>query len=294
VNVYLVDGTYELFRHYYAVPASTNDAGEEVGATRGVVRSILGMLDGGATHIGVATDHVIESFRNELWPGYRTSAGVPDDLFHQFPMLEDALQSLGVAVWPMVEYEADDALAAAGREAAEYASHVLICTPDKDLGQCVVGQQVVQLDRRSGVMRDETGVLEKFGVEPMSIPDYLALVGDKADGYPGIPGFGAKTAASLLRRYGHIEELLAAREWDVPIRNAAALQAVLQEHRDLALLFKDLATLRADVPIDASEKALRWRGPRRTFGKMSARLGAPELAERAKQLAGVAGPREQN
>jgi len=286
VRVYLIDGTYELFRHYFAVPSYRTPDGREVGAVRGVVRSMLSLLEGGATHLGVATDHVIESFRNDMWPGYKTGAGVAPELLDQFPLLEEALAALGVAVWPMTEFEADDALASAAAQAARYAEQVLICTPDKDLAQCVVDRRVVQLDRRSGQVRDAAGVVARFGVPPTSIPDYLALVGDSADGFPGLPGWGAKTAAAVLARFLRIEDIpLDASAWDAPVRGPAALAATLAEQRETALLFKDLATLRADVSIDASADTLRWTGPGRDFEAMAELLGAPVLAETARALA---------
>ena len=282
MRVHLIDGTYELFRHFFAVPSYRAPDGAEVSAVRGVVRSVLSLLEEGATHVGVATDHVIESFRNELWPGYKTGEGVAPELLAQFPLLEEALAALGVVVWPMEEFEADDALASAAAEAAGYADQVLICTPDKDLSQCVVDGRVVQLDRRSREVRNEEGVIAKFGVAPASIPDYLALVGDSADGFPGLPGWGAKSAAAVLSKYRHIEAIPAnASEWDFSMRGADKLAAVLVEQRDLALLFKDLATLRTSVPVEASEERLRWAGPREDFGRMAEYLGAPELVERA-------------
>ncbi|HYM15730.1 MAG TPA: 5'-3' exonuclease H3TH domain-containing protein, partial [Dehalococcoidia bacterium] len=260
-RVHLIDGTYELFRHYFAVPSHRRADGTKVGAVRGVVWSVLGMLRDGATHVGVATDHVVESFRNGLWAGYKTGEGVAPELRAQFPILEAALTALGVAVWPMVEYEADDALAAAASQAAAYAEQVLICTPDKDLAQCVAGRRVVQLDRRSNRIIDEDGVIAKFGVAPGSIADYLALVGDSADGFPGLAGWGAKSAAAVLSKYAHIEAIPPdAGAWGVAVRGAAALSTTLERDRALALLFKDLATLRTSLPIDASAEALRWRG----------------------------------
>ena len=249
MRVYLVDGTYELFRHYFALPSYKTQDGIEVAAVRGVVRSILALLEDGATHLGVATDHIIESFRNDLWPGYKTGEGVAPDLLAQFPVLEKALSALGIVVWPMDEYEADDALASAAAEAAGFAEQVLICTPDKDLAQCVVGDRVVQFDRRSRKVLDQDAVVAKYGVAPASIPDYLALVGDSADGFPGLPGWGAKSAAGVLSRYRHIEAIpLDSAEWDVPMmRGTAALAATLAKQRDLVMLFKDLATLRLSV-----------------------------------------------
>ena len=207
VQVHLIDGTYELFRHYFAIPSAKADDGTEIAAVRGVLRSVLSLLQDDATHVGVATDHVIESFRNRLWPGYKTGAGVAPELLGQFTILEDALTALGVVVWPMVRYEADDALASAAAEAAGYADQVVICTPDKDLAQCVAGGRVVQLDRRANKVIDEQAVVAKFGVRPASIPDYLALVGDSADGFPGLAGWGAKSAAAVLSRFGHLEEI---------------------------------------------------------------------------------------
>ncbi len=288
VDVYLLDGTYELFRHFFALPPATNAAGEEVAATRGVVGSVLAMLEAGVTHVGVATDHVIESFRNTLWPGYKTSAGVDPRLLAQFPLLEEALQALGVVVWPMVELEADDALGTAARVAAATAAveRVFICTPDKDLAQCVVGTRVAQLDRRSQRVTDEAGVVAKFGVPPASIPDYLALVGDSADGYPGLPGWGAKSAAMVLARYGSVTAIPPdAADWDVEVRGARLdkLAAVLRDNLELALLFRDLATLRTDAPIPAASAALRWTGPTADFGAICDRLGAPQLLDRARR-----------
>ena len=284
-----IDGTYELFR-YFLSPAAVFDrsAPLELRAVRGVVASILGMLEGGATHLGVATDHVIESFRNALWPGYKTGEGMDPLLHSQFEPLEEALSALGVVVWPMVEFEADDALAAAATVAAADArvDQVVICTPDKDLAQCVRGTRVVQLDRRRGELRDESGVRQKFGVPPGSIPDWLALAGDSADGYPGLPGWGAKSAATVLARYDHLEHIprLAA-EWDVSVRGAARLAATLAEQGERALLFRTLATLRADAPIGADVDALRWIGPRPGFAIWSERLGPPSLQDRATKLA---------
>ena len=286
MQVHLVDGTYELFRHHFAVPSHRDAAGREVGAVRGVLRSIVSMLHDGATHVGVATDHTIESFRNDLWPGYKTGAGVPEDLLGQFPILEEALTALGVVVWPMVRYEADDALASAAAEAASYAQQVLICTPDKDLAQCVVASRVVQLDRRSGKVTDEAGVVAKFGVRPGSIPDYLALVGDSADGFPGLPGWGAKSAAAVLYKFRRIEAVPDDdARWGLPVRGAAKLASTLAEQRDLAMLFKDLATLRTSVRVRASADRLRWSGPRRSLKRLAQRLRAPELYDEARSIA---------
>jgi 5'-3' exonuclease len=286
--VHLIDGTYELFR-YFLSPAAAFDrsAPEELRAVRGVVGSILGMLEGGATHVGVATDHVIESFRNALWPGYKTGEGIDPLLYAQFQPLEEALSALGVVVWPMVEFEADDALAAAAVMAAADArvDQVVVCTPDKDLAQCVRGDRIVQLDRRTRELRNESAVQQKFGVPPASIPDWLALVGDSADGYPGLPGWGEKSAATVLARYRHLEHVpKVATEWDVSVRGALRLGTTLTEQRERALLFRQLATLRVDAPIGVDVDALRWRGPRADFAAWSERLGTPALHERASVL----------
>ena len=293
VFVHLVDGTYELFR-YFLSPASAFDRStpEELRAVRGVVASMLGMLEGGVTHLGVATDHVIESFRNALWSGYKTGDGMDPLLYSQFQPLEEALSALGVVVWPMVEFEADDALATAAAMAAADArvEQVVVCTPDKDLAQCVRGNRIVQLDRRTKELRDESGVRQKFGVAPASIPDWLALVGDSADGYPGLPGWGARSAATVLARYQHLEHIpKLAMEWDVSVRGAMRLATTLAEQRDRALLFRELATLRADAPIGVDVDALRWLGPRAEFTAWAERLGAPALHERAAMLAARAG-----
>jgi 5'-3' exonuclease len=287
VRVHLVDGTYELFRYYFALPGHLDDDGVEVDAVRGVLGSVLGLLEDDATHVGVATDHVIESFRNDLWPGYKTSAGIDPALLAQFPLLEDALRALGVTVWAMVDLEADDALAAAARVGAADArvEQVVICTPDKDLAQCVTDPRVVQLDRRQRRLFDEEGVREKFGVAPASIPDWLALVGDNADGFPGLPGWGAKSAASVLARYGHLEEIpVDPSTWDVNVRGAAKLGATLGEGHKEVMLFRDLATLRADAPVGAVDD-WRWRGPRAELEPLTERLGAPELLTRARKAA---------
>jgi 5'-3' exonuclease len=260
MEVFLIDGTYELFRHYYALPSARTADGEEVAAVRGVVGSIGAMLKTGVTHIGVATDYVIESFRNELWSGYKTGAGIPRDLWSQFRLLENALTAMGVVVWPMVEFEADDALASAAEIAARDArvTRIVICTPDKDLAQCVSGTRVVQMDRRKRVTRDERGVVEKFGVPPALIPDYLALVGDSSDGYPGLRGWGPKTAAMTLMRFGHID--------DIPIDRLGP------ELREQALLFRELATLRRDIPLFESVDALEWREVRPEFAVLTSRF----------------------
>ncbi len=273
MDVYLIDGTYELFRHYYAVPSVHDSHGREIGATRAVTGSILGMINGGVTHLAVATDHVIESFRNGLWPGYKTSAGVPADLLEQFIALEETLKTLGVTVWPMVEFEADDALAAGAKLAARdpRVDRVVICTPDKDLGQSVEGTRVVQLDRRRNEFRDEAGVVAKFGVGPASIPDYLALVGDSSDGYPGLPGWGPKSSAAVLSRFGHLESIPEdARDWHVNAANAATLAGTLARERERAYLFRDLATLRTDIPLFESVDELKWSGPMPAFAAIAA------------------------
>ena len=289
IEVHLIDGTYELFRHFFGVPSHLNARGREVAAVRGVLSSVLALLGDGATHVGVATDHVIESFRNDMWPGYKTGAGVDPLLLGQFGLLEEALDAMGVTVWPMVALEADDAMAAAARTAAsdEAVARVIICTPDKDLGQCVVGNRVVQLDRRKGLLIDEEGVRAKFGVGPASIPDYLALVGDSADGFPGLPGWGAKTTAAVLARYEHLEAIPdSPREWDVPIRNVAGLAVTLAAQRELALLFRDLATLRTSPPVFGTVDELRWTGPRAEFGGLAEmELDSDSLAQRAEALA---------
>ncbi len=254
-----------------------------------MLSSVLGLLGDGVTHVGVATDHVIESFRNEMWPGYKTGEGVDPLLMGQFGLLEEALELMGVVVWPMVELEADDALASAAASAAAdpAVSQVIICTPDKDLGQCVVGTHVVQMDRRKGVVIDEDGVRAKFGVGPASIPDYLALVGDSADGFPGLSGWGAKTTAAVLARYEHLEAIPdVPGQWDVPIRGVAGLAVTLAAQRDLALLFRDLATLRTMPPVIAGVDELRWTGPREGFAALAAgELDSSSLADRAERLA---------
>ncbi len=289
--VHLIDGTYELFR-YFLSPAAAFDrsAPEELRAVRGVVGSVLGMLEGGVTHVGVATDHVIESFRNALWADYKTGEGMDPVLYAQFQPLEEALGALGVVVWPMVELEADDALATAAATASTDArvEQVVVCTPDKDLAQCVRGDRVVQLDRRTRELRDESAVRRKFGVMPASMPDWLALVGDSADGYPGLPGWGARSAATVLARYQHLEHIpRLATEWDVSVRGALRLATTLTQQRERALLFRELATLRADAPIGAGVDTLRWTGPRADFATWSERLGTRALFERASILAGA-------
>ena len=284
MDVYLIDGTYELFRHFFALPSAKDATGQEIAAVRGVAASVLSMIERGATHLGVATDHVVESFRNELYPGYKTSEGVPPELLSQFEILEQVLQAMGVVVWPMVYYEADDALASAAFKAAhdERVSQVLICTPDKDLSQCVVGTRVVQLDRRRDALRDEAGVVAKFGVKPRSIPDYLAVVGDSADGFPGLTGWGSKAAALVFSRYPQLEDIPKDwREWDPSIRKARALSESLFSDWSDALLFRTLATLRLDVPVFDTVEDLRWYGPRPEFEQYCQRMKAPDLVRRA-------------
>lgn len=287
MRVFLVDGTYELFRHYYGVPPHRTAEGAEVGATRGVLGSMLRLLEQGVTHLGVATDHVIESFRNDLWAGYKSSAGLDPSLIGQFGLVEVALEAMGVVVWPMVEVEADDALASAAAVAAAdpRVEQVVICTPDKDLGQCVRGARVVQLDRRRQVVYDEAAVAAKFGIGPAAIPDYLALVGDSADGYPGLPGWGARSAAAVLAHYGTIEQVPDTGQWAVAVRGRPALAATLRELRPLAMLFKDLATLRVDRSLLEDAETLRWTGPTPLFAEVCERIDARPLATRAAQLA---------
>ena len=283
MDVYLIDGTYELFRHFFAVPAAADVTGQEVGAVRGVLTSVLSMIERGATHLGVATDHVVESFRNDLYPGYKTSEGVDPELLSQFPILEQALEAMGVMVWPMIEFEADDALASAASKASQddRVKQVLICTPDKDLSQCVVGTRVVQLDRRSNIVRDEAGVVAKFGVKPQSIPDFLAVVGDSADGFPGVAGWGLKAAALVLSQYPQLEDIPKDwREWHPSIRNARKLAESLFNAWNDALLFRTLATLRQDVRVFDNVDDLRWRGPKPDFEELCRRMRTPDLLRR--------------
>lgn len=289
MNVHLIDGTYELFRYFYAVPSARDVDGQEIGAVRGVVASVFSMIEAGATHVGVATDHVVESFRNNLYPGYKTSEGVPPELLSQFPVLEEALQQAGIVVWPMVYYEADDALASAAAKAAldPNVKQILICTPDKDLSQCVVGTRIVQLDRRREILRDEAGVEAKFGVKPQSIPDYLAMVGDSADGYPGIAGWGPKAAALTFSQYAHLEDVPKDwRAWHPSIRRARHLSESLFAAWNDAVLFRTLATLRLDVPVFASVDELRWREPGPEFEKRCGRMNAFDLLRRVSKLVG--------
>ncbi len=294
MDIHLLDGTYELFRHFFALPSHLNSRGKEVAATRGVLGSVASMIESGVTHIGVATDHVIESFRNDLWTSYKTSAGVDPRLLSQFTLLEEALQAMGVAVWPMVELEADDALAGAATSLSTFpeVGRVYICSPDKDLAQCVRNDRVVQLNRRTLTLRDEAGVRDRFGVPPASIPDYLALVGDSADGYPGLPGWGERSAAAVLGRYGHLEAIPpAAADWQVKVRRADRLAATLQESFKLALLFRNLATLRTKEPAVASPDEVCWRGPGPTFAAMCKRLDAAHLVDLVAELTAALNPR---
>ncbi|HVR71838.1 MAG TPA: 5'-3' exonuclease H3TH domain-containing protein [Vicinamibacteria bacterium] len=285
MKVHLVDGTYELFRAHFGAPPATAADGSPVGAARGLLRTLLALLASpGVTHVACAFDHVIESFRNDLYAGYKTSDGVPPELLAQFPLAEELTHALGVVVWPMVEMEADDALATAAARWAEApgVEQVVICSPDKDLAQCVRGDRVVCLDRRQRKMLDEAGVREKFGVLPNSMPDWLALVGDSADGYPGIPRWGEKSAAAVLARYGRLEAIPEyERQWEVAVRGAAALGASLRAHRQEAALFRVLATLREDAPLPEALEDLAWRGGRRDeLQALCARIGEEEVVPR--------------
>jgi 5'-3' exonuclease len=287
VDVHLLDGTYELFRHHFAVPSRVDANGVEIAAARGVVNTVFMMLEEGATHLAVATDHTVESFRNDLFDGYKTGDGIDPDLFGQFPIIEDALDAFGVRVLPMDEYEADDGLASGARVARSdrRVGRVFLCTPDKDLAQCVEGERVVQLDRRRGELRDADGVREKFGVDPASIPDWLALTGDSADGFPGLPGWGAKSSAVVLTRYEHIEAIpFDPADWDITVRGAARLAATLEEQIEDAHLFRDLATLRDDAAVGTVDDWC-WRGPTAGFDRWSERLGLGRLTERIATLA---------
>jgi 5'-3' exonuclease len=288
MNVHVIDGTYELFRHFFAVPPRHDAQGNEVGALLGVARSVVSMLRDGATHVGVATDHVVESFRNDLYAGYKTGEGIDPALWRQFHPLEELLRALGVVVWPMVEFEADDGMASAAAVASADAEvqKIILCTPDKDLAQCVEGTRVVQLDRRKNLVIDEQGVIEKFGVPPASIADYLALVGDTADGFPGLPGWGAKSAAAVLAHYGHVENIPDdVEKWKAKPRGAARLASALAGGREEAMLFKELATLRADAPVGRSVHDWRWPGPSKYFAPMCEKLGAMGLVRRAEKAA---------
>ncbi|CAN5461410.1 hypothetical protein BH11CYA1_BH11CYA1_00680 [soil metagenome] len=287
MDIHLVDGTYELYRHFYALPEALDDTGQEIAATRGVLNSVISMLEQGATHVGVATDHIIESFRNDLYDGYKTGDGVPPEIMSQIAIMEETLTALGVMVWPMVEFEADDALAAAAIKAAtiEDVGQVLICTPDKDLCQCVSGTKIVQLDRRrDNSIRDENGVVEKFGVKPSSIPDYLALVGDTADGFPGLSGWGEKGAGAILAQFKHLEEIPKDLSQWPTIRGASKLATTLFDNFESALLYRQLATLRLDVPVFSNVDELRWQGPTTSFEAVCKRLKAKNSFKRVAKL----------
>ena len=290
MDIFLVDGTYELFRYFFAFPSAHNIKGEEVAATRGVLGTIASMLEDGARYIGVATDHVIESFRNDLWPGYKTGEGVDLSLLAQFPLVEEALGSMGVKVWPMVELEADDALAGAAASLArlKQVSRIVICSPDKDLAQCVRGNRVLQLNRRTMEFRNEQDVRERFGVDPGSIPDYLGLVGDSADGYPGLAGWGEKSAGKVVGHYRHLEKIpLSATDWQVHVRSSKQLASTLHDQFKQALLFRDLATLRTKEPKISSPEDVYWGGPKPSFADLCRRLDAPQLFEKVTGLASV-------
>lgn len=285
MKIHLVDGTYELFRHFYALPSARDAEGREVGAVRGVLASMLRLLKEGATHLAVATDHVVESFRNDLWAGYKTGEGVDPDLLAQFSFLESVLVSAGIVIFPMTEFEADDALASGAVLASKdkRVEQVLVCTPDKDLAQCVSGTRIVQLDRRTGTIRDEQGVVQKFGVLPESIPDYLALAGDAADGYPGLPGWGPKSSSGVLRKYNHLEQIPANYlDWHVNVANVSTLSSTLRRDWDRALLFRTLATLRTDLPLFNSVDPLRWSGPTPEFDTIARQLDAAKTDTRTK------------
>ncbi len=288
ITVHVVDGTYELFRQFFARPSHLNGDGEEVGAIRGVLRSMVSLLEDGATHVAIATDHVIESFRNEMYDGYKTGEGMDPDIVSQFHPLEEGLRALGLATYPMVEYEADDGMAAlaALAEADERVERILLCTPDKDLAQCVRAGRVLQFDRRNNKILDVAEVIEKYGVPPESIPDWLGLVGDSADGFPGLPGWGAKSAAAVLSRYGHIDAIpLAAGQWDITVRGGAKLAKTLADHLDDALLFRRLATLEVDATTAADVDELHWAGPGPDVEEAAARFDAPDLVTRTAALA---------
>lgn len=283
MRVHLVDGTYELFRHHFALPSHVTAEGLEVAATRGVLSSMIGMLEEGATHLGIATDRTVESFRNDLYEGYKTGEELDPELGDQFPLLDDVLRAAGFTVFSMIEHEADDGLGAAAAVAAadHRVEQVIICTPDKDLGQCIVDDRVVQLDRRKGLLIDRQGVIDKFGVPPESIPDYLALMGDTSDGFPGLPGWGARSASAVLARYGHIENIPSdVADWDVQVRGAARLSATLNEQMELALLFRRIATIVTDAPTMTSVDELRWSGPTPDFAALAARIDATRMIER--------------
>jgi 5'-3' exonuclease len=288
MEIHLVDGTYELFRHYFAVPSHKTSEGVEVAATRGVLGTLVRLLEDGATHVGVATDHVVESFRNDLFDGYKTGEGTPPEIMSQFPLVEALIEAAGFITFPMIEFEADDALASAARIAKEDPSvnRIFICSPDKDLAQCVTDDgRVVQFDRRQEIIYDATGVREKFGVSPSSIPDFLALVGDSADGIPGLPGWGAKSSSLLLASYGTIEKIpLDPNKWDVPVRGAEKLAETLSQNFKKAQLYKDLTILRDNVSVMSNVSELEWVAPKEYFTELCDRLDASKLAERLKNL----------
>ena len=288
MEIHLVDGTYELFRHYFAVPSHKTSEGIEVAATRGVLGTLVRLLEDGATHIGVATDHVVESFRNDLFDGYKTGEGTPPEIMSQFPLVEALIEAAGFITFPMIEFEADDALASAARIAKEDSTvnRILICSPDKDLAQCVTDDgRVVQFDRRQEIIYDAAGVRKKFGVSPSSIPDFLALVGDSADGIPGLPGWGAKSSSLILDRYGKIEEIpLDPNKWDVSVRGAGKLAETLSQNFNEAQLYKNLTILREDVPVMSNVSELEWVSPKEHFTQLCDRLDASKLAERLKNL----------
>ena len=288
MEIHLVDGTYELFRHYFAVPSHKTSEGIEVAATRGVLGTLVRLLEDGATHIGVATDHVVESFRNDLFDGYKTGEGTPPEIMSQFPLVEALIEAAGFITFPMIEFEADDALASAARIAKEDSTvnRILICSPDKDLAQCVTDDgRVVQFDRRQEIIYDAAGVRKKFGVSPSSIPDFLALVGDSADGIPGLPGWGAKSSSLILDRYGTIEEIpLDPNKWDVSVRGAGKLAETLSQNFNEAQLYKNLTILREDVPVMSNVSELEWVSPKEHFTQLCDRLDASKLAERLKNL----------
>lgn len=288
MRVHLIDGTYELFRYYFAAPSHVTESGQEVGAVRGVLGSMIGLLEDGATHVGIATDHVIESFRNDLWEGYKDGSGIEEGIASQFNLLEEVLEAAGFTVWPMVEVEADDALGAAANIYADdpAVDEVWICTPDKDLAQCVDdSRNIVQYDRRKQVKYDEAGVTEKFGVPPASIPDYLALVGDAADGFPGLTGWGAKSTSAVLSRYGHLDKVpTAAGQWDITVRGGAKLAQTLADNLELALLFRRIATIELDANVDKHVSALEWTGPKDGFAELAASVDADRQLARIEQL----------
>ncbi len=288
MRVHLIDGTYELFRYYFAAPSHVTNDGQEVGAVRGVLGSMIQLLEQGATHIGIATDHVIESFRNDLWDDYKDGSEIEEGIRSQFQLLEDVLAAAGFTVWPMVEYEADDALGAAANKYADdpRVDEVMICTPDKDLAQCVSdARSIVQFDRRKEVRYDEDGVREKFGVDPTSIPDYLALVGDSADGFPGLSGWGAKSTSAVLSRYGKLEDIpLAAGQWDITVRGGAKLAQTFADNRDLAILFRRIATIELDAPVDPDVSALEWTGPTNDFAELASSIDAERHLARIERL----------